>query len=126
MKNQSLDSARDGEPVEPVQNLPGGSQESQSPAERQAYRREQLLQWSQNGLTQKQFCQQRGLSLDADFADIRTYPPDRFRGIIVMRPAQQDKTYVLEVFQRALRLFSTEPVERRLWLVEEERIRVRD
>ena len=48
-----------------IENLPDGSQESKSPAERQAYWREHLLQWAQSGVTQKQFCQQRGLSLDA-------------------------------------------------------------
>ena len=35
---------------------------SPSPAERQAYWREQLLQWVQSGVSQKQFCQQRDLS----------------------------------------------------------------
>jgi hypothetical protein len=36
--------------------------ESPSPTERQAYWRDQLLQWAQSGLSQRQFCQQRGLS----------------------------------------------------------------
>jgi hypothetical protein len=39
-------------------------QRSKSPAERRSYWRSQLLQWSQSGLTQKQFCQERGLSTD--------------------------------------------------------------
>jgi len=41
------------------------SKESLSPTERQAYWRDQLLQWAQSGLTQKQFCKERYLSSDA-------------------------------------------------------------
>ena len=36
--------------------------ESSSPTERQAFWRDQLLQWAQSGMGQKQFCQQHGLS----------------------------------------------------------------
>jgi len=36
--------------------------ESSSPTERQAFWRDQLLQWAQSGMGQKQFCRQRGLS----------------------------------------------------------------
>jgi hypothetical protein len=36
--------------------------ESSSPTERQAFWQDQLLQWAQSGMGQKQFCQQRGLS----------------------------------------------------------------
>ena len=35
---------------------------SRSAAERQAYWRDQLLRWSESGLSQRQFCQQQGLS----------------------------------------------------------------
>jgi len=38
---------------------------SKSPAERRSYWRSQLLQWAQSGSSQKPFCQERGLSLDA-------------------------------------------------------------
>jgi hypothetical protein len=37
-------------------------EESLSPTERQAYWRDQLLQWAQSGMSQKQFCRQRDLS----------------------------------------------------------------
>jgi hypothetical protein len=36
--------------------------ESSSPTERQAFWQDQLLQWAQSGMGQKQFCQQRNLS----------------------------------------------------------------
>lgn len=35
--------------------------ESSSPTERQVFWREQLLQWAQSGLTQRQFCREQGL-----------------------------------------------------------------
>jgi len=36
--------------------------ETSSPMERQAFWRDQLLQWTQSGMSQRQFCRQRGLS----------------------------------------------------------------
>ena len=36
------------------------------------------------------------VTLDNDFADIRTYPPDKFYGIMVMRLNRQDKNKNLE------------------------------
>ena len=65
------------------------------------------------------------VTLDNDFADIRTYPPDKFSGIMVMRLNRQDKFHVLEVFGHSMRLFPKEPIERHLWIVEENRIRIR-
>ncbi len=42
--------------------MEGQFKESSSPPERQAYWRDQLVQWAQSGMSQKQFCQQRDLS----------------------------------------------------------------
>ena len=52
------------------------------------------------------------VTLDIDFADIRTYPPEKYAGIIVLRLKRQDKLHVLEIFSHAARLFSDEPIER--------------
>ncbi|HEX2740868.1 MAG TPA: DUF5615 family PIN-like protein [Rubrobacter sp.] len=65
------------------------------------------------------------VTLDLDFADIRTYPPENYPGLIVLRLGRQDKPYVLEVFQRLLRAIDGEPLEGCLWIVEENRIRIR-
>lgn len=73
-------------------------------------------------------CQQEDrvlVTLDVDFADIRTYPPEQFPGLIVLRLRQQDKPYVLSVFRRLLPLFEREPLTRHLWIVEDQRIRMR-
>ena len=65
------------------------------------------------------------ITLDTDFTDIRTYPPSNFSGIIVMRLNRQDEPHILEVFERVIRLFSQEPIDRHLWIIEEHRLRIR-
>ncbi|HET7479428.1 MAG TPA: DUF5615 family PIN-like protein [Rubrobacteraceae bacterium] len=65
------------------------------------------------------------VTLDLDFADIQTYPPDEHPGLIVLRLARQDKVHVLDVFRRTLKAVEHEPLEGRLWIVEEKRIRIR-
>ena len=65
------------------------------------------------------------VTLDTHFADIRTYPPENYSGLIVLRLARQDKPHVLEVMRRALQLFSSETLEGKLWIVDEKRVRVR-
>jgi predicted nuclease of predicted toxin-antitoxin system len=66
------------------------------------------------------------LTLDTDFANTRRYPPSDYQGLIVMRLARQDKPYVIEVVRRLIALLEREPVEGRLWIVEERRVRVRE
>lgn len=58
------------------------------------------------------------VTLDNDFSDIRTYPPDELPGIMVMRLNRQDKFHVLEIFGQAIHLFTKEPIERHLWIIE--------
>lgn len=65
------------------------------------------------------------ITLDTDFADIRAYPPSEHAGIVVLRLRRQDKPSVLDVLRRTLPLVETEPVRGRLWIVDEERVRVR-
>ncbi len=74
-------------------------------------------------------CQVEGRSLvtlDADFADIRTYPPAEFAGMIVLRLRSQDKPHVLETLNHLIPVFDSEPLDRRLWIVEEGRLRIRE
>jgi hypothetical protein len=49
-----------------------------------------------------------------------------YAGMVVLRLQRQDKPHVLEVFVRVIPLLSQEPVAQRLWIVEENRIRVRE
>lgn len=65
------------------------------------------------------------VTLDTDFADLRTYPPEKYAGLLVLRLRQQDKPHVVRVLRRLIPLLDREPLDGRLWIVEEERIRVR-
>jgi predicted nuclease of predicted toxin-antitoxin system len=65
------------------------------------------------------------VSLDTDFSNIGAYPPEESSGIIVLRVRNQGKTHVVKVFTRVLSAIEAEPVDQRLWIVEEETIRIR-
>ncbi len=65
------------------------------------------------------------VTLDLDFADIRRYPPKEYPGLIVMRLTHQSRSHVRGVFQRLLPLIHRERLVRRLWIVEESRVRIR-
>ena len=64
-------------------------------------------------------------TLDLDFADIRTYPPEEYPDLILLRLFRQDKPHVVYVFRRTLKAFGHEPLGGRLWIVEEKSIRIR-
>jgi predicted nuclease of predicted toxin-antitoxin system len=66
------------------------------------------------------------LTLDTDFANIRTYPPQDYPGIIVFRLVKQDKLYVLSVVTRVIELLKSELLEKCLWIVDEKRVRIRE
>jgi len=65
------------------------------------------------------------VTLDMDFSDIRNYPPAEFPGLVVLRLRRRDKPYVLDVFMRLMQVLDQEPIEGYLWIVEENRIRIR-
>jgi len=65
------------------------------------------------------------ITLDTDFADMRTYPPGDYPGLIVLRMTKQDKPHVLAAVTRVLPLLGNEPLVRRLWLVGEDAVRIR-
>lgn len=64
------------------------------------------------------------VTLDLDFSDITAFPPEEYAGIMVLRVRSQSKPHVLSVFTALLPLFETEPLDRKLWIVEEDRVRV--
>ncbi len=65
------------------------------------------------------------VTLDTDFADLRSYPPAEYPGIVVFRLQRQDKSHVLEVGRRFVAALERERLANRLWIVEEGRIRIR-
>jgi predicted nuclease of predicted toxin-antitoxin system len=65
------------------------------------------------------------VTLDLDFADIRTYPPTEYAGVMVVRSRTQDKISVLAALTRCLPLLEREELAGHLWIIEEERVRIR-
>jgi len=65
------------------------------------------------------------VTLDVGFANVQTYPPEEYRGLIVMRLRRQDKPSVLSALRAALPLLDSESLDRALWIVEEGRVRIR-
>jgi predicted nuclease of predicted toxin-antitoxin system len=65
------------------------------------------------------------VTLDVGFGDIRTYPPGEYPGIVVLRLAKLDRRHVLAAIRRILPVLRTDPVARRLWIVEEHAVRIR-
>ena len=65
------------------------------------------------------------ITLDTDFGNILAYPPNDYPGIIVIRSDDQAKSTVLAFVRRIVAVLMTESPQRRLWIVERNRIRVR-
>ena len=65
------------------------------------------------------------ITLDVGFADIRSYPPAEYQGLVVLRLARQDKEHVLLTCKRLIKRLPSEPLVGQLWIVETDRIRVR-
>ena len=73
-------------------------------------------------------CMREGRAIvthDTDFANIRTYPPDAYSGLVVLRLHSQARDHVLELGTRLLTVLSGATLSGQLWIVEESRIRVR-
>lgn len=64
------------------------------------------------------------VTLDLDFADIRTYPPEDHPGIIVLRLARQDREHVLGVVHSLVPMLEIEPLRGHLWIVDEDNVRI--
>ena len=65
------------------------------------------------------------ITLDRDFSDIRSYPPELYSGIMVLRYEKTDKNYVIENFKNTIPKIN-EDIIGKLWIVEENRIRIRN
>lgn len=66
------------------------------------------------------------ITLDLDFADIRAYPPGSHAGIWVLRPAKQTFSAIDTLVRAGLRLAGSERVHGQLWVIDEQRVRIRD
>lgn len=66
------------------------------------------------------------ISFDLDFSDIRVYPPASHKGIWVLRPHAQSIDNTLVLLTAALLILETEATQGRLWIIEPERVRIRE
>ena len=66
------------------------------------------------------------VTLDADFADIRRYNPARSPGVIVLRPVDQSIRACLACLDGAIRALGSQRIHASLWVVEPQRVRIRD
>lgn len=66
------------------------------------------------------------VTLDLDFADIREYSPGSHRGIWVLRPARQTVAAVLALIEAGIRLSAVERTAGQLWVIDENRVRIRE
>ncbi|HQZ68278.1 MAG TPA: DUF5615 family PIN-like protein [Planctomycetaceae bacterium] len=66
------------------------------------------------------------VTLDLDFADILAYPPEDYFGLIILRLDQQDKQHVVNVLTRLVpKIAGGEELIGKLWIVNEQTIRIR-
>jgi len=66
------------------------------------------------------------ITLDTDFCNILAYPPGEYAGIIVFRTDDQSKQAITTYARRTLAAMAIESPQGKLWIVDRQRIRVRD
>ena len=74
-------------------------------------------------------CRREGrtlVTLDMDFADIRAYPPQEYAGLVVFRLGRHGPGRVLGVAARLIEMLPETSLQGQLWIVEDERIRIRE
>jgi predicted nuclease of predicted toxin-antitoxin system len=72
-------------------------------------------------------CRQEGrilLSFDLDFSNITLFPPENYTGLIVLRLRAKGRKAVRRVLGKVLIHLDIEPVAGRLWIVDDQRIRI--
>lgn len=65
------------------------------------------------------------VTLDLDFADIRTFRPEQSPGLVVIRARIQEAQHVLQIVERLIPMLGREPLLGRLWVVDETSVRIR-
>jgi predicted nuclease of predicted toxin-antitoxin system len=66
------------------------------------------------------------MTLDLDFANVQAYPPKSHPGIVVFRPASQDKPTLVALLKRLVPVLLRLSPRHQLWIVEPDRIRYRE
>ena len=66
------------------------------------------------------------VTFDFDFSDIRDYPPASHKGVWLLRPHTQSIDNTLGLLRVALRVLETESTQGRLWIIEPDKVRIRE
>ena len=66
------------------------------------------------------------MTLDMDFANIGSYTPGETFGIIVFRLSRHDKPSLISALRRIVPTLKERRPQNSLWIVEHDRIRIRD
>lgn len=66
------------------------------------------------------------ITLDWDFSDIRQYPPEKYAGIILLKPQSQSKTRILSLLKQCMPLLDAEPITGQLLILEPGRLRIHE
>lgn len=65
------------------------------------------------------------ITLDRGLGNIREYPPSNYSGIIVLRPHDQGVDSILAIVHKIVPLLETHSISGTLWIVGENRVRIR-
>jgi len=66
------------------------------------------------------------ITLDLDFSDIRIYDPKKYHGIIILRFKFLDKSNILKNVKRFIPVLKRENPDKKLMIVNEKNVRVRE
>lgn len=66
------------------------------------------------------------VTLDLDFANVQAHPPGTNAGIIVFRSKAQDKLTLISLLKRAVPVLKRRSPEGQLWIVQADRVRIRE
>lgn len=64
------------------------------------------------------------ISQDLDFSNVLRFPPGSFHGLVVLRGRDQLLRTIRRLLRATLALMEREPVAGKLWIVDENRIRI--
>ena len=66
------------------------------------------------------------LTLDLDFANVQAHPPGTNAGIMVFRSKAQDKLTLISLLRRTVPVLKRQSPEGQLWIVQADRVRIRE
>lgn len=64
------------------------------------------------------------VTLDLDFSDIKTYPPQKYSGFIVLRIHNHSIPYIAAIMKKVVALLQSERLTGAIWSVDERRVRI--